>query len=158
DLGSDTASRQAADAGTAADIATCFFEGLAKILLLNGDKCLPQDFRQRPVNIHMEGELGRWRADNVGRQVFQLNGIVPASYASTLDRVFQLANVARPAVVQQGLHRPRRNLLGCFPGTSVFLGEMGCEQGDIFWPLTKWRQIDFHNIQTVKQILTKGTL
>src|SRR5207253_11087186 len=58
-FGADTSPRQTANAGALADIAVRLFQRLANVLLLDLGHDVPEESRQRPLEIDRERELGR---------------------------------------------------------------------------------------------------
>src|SRR2546427_6537881 len=73
-----------------------------------------------------------------------------------LDQILELANVPRPAVSRQRLHRLRRNRLdGPVHPARVVLDEMSHEQRDVFRPVAQRRQVDRENVEAIKQVRPK---
>src|SRR3954471_5091969 len=70
DLGRYAPSRQAAELGTAADVAVALLQCLADVLLLDVKGHLAQQLGQRSVQVDVESCLGGVRRQHVRRQVF----------------------------------------------------------------------------------------
>src|SRR4029077_14483560 len=75
---------------------------------------------------------------------------------AALDEVFKLANVAWPLSVHECIHRLSRNK----PDALLHLAgsaqnKIVHEQRHVFTSITKWRDLDWENIQSVKQVFAK---
>src|SRR4030095_11159811 len=75
---------------------------------------------------------------------------------AALDEVFKLANVARSVSVHECIHRLSRNK----PDALVHLAgsaqnKIVHEQRNVFAAFTKWRDLDWEDIQSVKQVFAK---
>ena len=87
------------------------------------------------------GRSSRWRTEPSARAI------------ARLDRVFQLADVPRPGVPQEGLHRvrgdlgDRRALL-----RAMLLEEMHRQERDVLGPLAQRGQVDPDHVEPVEQV------
>src|SRR5262249_52444159 len=71
------------------------------------------------------------------------------------DGVLQLTDVARPGVVEQFLHRFRRESPRRFTWAGVLAGEVRRQQRDVLGPVAQRRQVNFDNVEPVIQVLAK---
>ncbi len=70
--------------------------------------------------------------------------------------MIQLADVARPWVIEQRLQRGRLEAGEVLPiPLRVLPQEMRRQRRDVFAPIAKRRQLDFDGVQTEQQILTE---
>src|SRR5208282_302912 len=70
--------------------------------------------------------------------------------------VFQLPDVARPLVANQGLHRFRRNRINRLAHSSRgLLYKMLHQEGDILRPVTQRRNMDGKHIQPIVEVAAK---
>src|SRR5581483_10561611 len=111
DLVRDAPPRQPGDLGRAADVPPRLSQGPAQETLLEGGHRLGHLLGQRPGQIDRERHLRLPRVNDFGRQVLRPNPLVPRGHAGPLDGVLQLADVPRPTVAKQHLHRLGSNLL-----------------------------------------------
>jgi hypothetical protein len=91
------------------------------------------------------------------RQVLQINHPAAAEESGPLDQVLQLADVARVAVLEEGVAGG-----GGEAGhvTPVLCGELAeevlQEKRDVLAPLAERRDLDRHHVQPVVEVLAKG--
>src|SRR4030095_9336056 len=73
-----------------------------------------------------------------------------------LKQVLQLANVTRPAVIHQGLHRLDRNPLNVlFHLLSKLVHKERHQQSNVIATLAKWRHRDGKEVEPVAEIVAK---
>ncbi len=142
----------------AADVAARLLERLADVLPLDAVDGFAQHLRQRPVEVDVERRPRRRRRQQFRRQVLHLEHAVARGDAGPFDGVLQLADVARPAVVEQHLHRSRRNLPGDVAGPRAFVDEMGRQKRNILRPFAQRRQVDLHHVEAVIEVLAERPL
>ena len=80
----------------------------------------------------------------------------PRQHHHLLDGVAQFADVARPIVSEQHVHRLWRNLTDRLLVLAVELVKK-CphQQRDVVSPLAQWRQIDRHHAKAIEQVITE---
>ena len=75
---------------------------------------------------------------------------------AALDRVIELADVARPRVIEQRLQRRRLEAAEVLPiALRVLPQEVRRQRRDVLAPLAQRRQLDFDRVQAEQQILTE---
>ena len=84
---------------------------------------------------------------------------LPRHHDRALDRVAQLAHVARPGIGVEGLPRLGVEALELL---AVLLGELAQEghgeQGDVVAPLAQGRHVDVDDVEPVVEVLAEGSL
>src|SRR5438270_2579935 len=72
------------------------------------------------------------------------------------DNILQLAHIARPGISNQG-----SKSFGCHAARATFIlfrilaQEMLYQRGNVFFTLTKWRQVNADDIQTIEQVFAE---
>ena len=83
------------------------------------------------------------------------NDFIDMQCCDTADQIFQLANIARPAMRLEALDRVCRHLLARQAFTLGLRKEMPDEIGNILAALAQGRQPDRHDIQPEKEIFAE---
>src|SRR5262245_9969490 len=75
------------------------------------------------------------------------------------DYVLEFTHIPRPVVMGQNCYRLRRETLHLASEGFVVLGaKVLDEEWDIIATVTQWRHVDWHHIEPIKQVITKGAL
>ena len=93
--------------------------------------------------------------EDLGGKVFGPDDIVSRGHARPFHRIFQLADVARPPMLEQCFHRLRGDLLGRCTRPAELLDKVFGEEGDILGTLVQWRQIDFDHVEAVIEVFSE---
>src|SRR5262245_16262220 len=107
ELGGDAPAGEAANTGAATDVAVGHAQGPLDVLLLDVAKRGPEHFGQGPGEVHRDRHRPRRRVHDFDGQVGRQDARPAGGHACAFDRILQLANVPRPRVAQEGLHRLR---------------------------------------------------
>jgi len=98
----------------------------------------------------------RLRVGDRWRQIADFDDALVAESDGALQAVFQLANVARPIIGQQGFHGGAGNLEAA-RGSEAFEEKRG-QDGNVGTALPQWRQRNGHDIETEVEVLAEGSL
>jgi hypothetical protein len=78
---------------------------------------------------------------------------------SALDKIFELADVAGPGIVREGVHGVGGNVLdGFVEAAADFLDEVADEEGNILAALAQRRDVDGENVEAVVEFAAEGAL
>lgn len=85
--------------------------------------------------------------------MMRMNQITGADHHSTLDHVFQLANISRPVMALERVDRVSSKAQIFSPlALCVALNEIPGEQRDIAVSIPKWGEFDSRDVESIKQI------
>src|SRR5713226_4209642 len=96
-------------------------------------------------------------AEQLWRQVVRLDACLRADDHQAFDQIAQFADVPRPGMAQQNVHRGVAEFARFLSvGGAELVQEMSRENGDVFLAVAQRRHEERNYIQAIKQILTKG--
>ena len=125
-------------------------QGAHNVLFFEVSQCIPE--------IECEGGIGLTTGDDRARQILQHDSVAFGENHRMLDDVVELAYVAFPLQRHENADRGLVDTLKVpFELGVVTLDEMFDQLGNIFRPLPKRRNMDFHDIETIVEIFTKAT-
>src|SRR6266568_2230788 len=107
---------------------------------------------------HVERRLARHSrrapSSQLVRQTARIQDIAVAEEQHPLDAVFELPDVAGPAILHEGLHHGRRAVHPLlFQGGAILFQEMGEQQGDVFQPFPERGNQNGKNVEPEIEVL-----
>ena len=123
------------------------------------DHPLVEVIRDRTTTLALGPEEDRIVRANLGRQMLELDRRAGDGHDQTLDHVLELANIARPGVLGQRLHRLRRDAVD---SRAARCGELREElvhkHRNVFSTITQRRNDYVNDVEAIEQILAERPL
>jgi len=92
------------------------------------------------------------------RRLVEANGAVETEHHRSFDGVLQLTDIARPAVLHQGIHGLGGKTLDVtLVLYRIHLEKVSRKQRDVFPAISQWGHLDSNDVEAVIEILAKTT-
>jgi hypothetical protein len=104
-------------------------------------------------------EAGEKRSAPAAARVADLSSESGREKNSALHEIFELADVAGPGIVREGVHGVGGNVLdGFVEAAADFLDQVANEEGNVLATLAQRRDVDGENVEAIVEIAAEGAL